>query len=166
MTDERPPQRSVQDDAGSIGKRRRMAIIRTYQPSDVEQVLNIWLEASARAHDFVAREFWESKVEDMRDVYLPAAETYVYEENGTVRGFVSLHGDSIAALFVAPTEQGAGIGGRLMGKAKEVRHELTLTVYKENRRGVRFYEKCGFAVRDERLDSHTGHPELVMAYGS
>ncbi len=34
------------------------------------------------AHDFVKSEFWKSKVDDMREIYIPSGETYVYEEEG------------------------------------------------------------------------------------
>jgi putative acetyltransferase len=71
---------------------------------------------------------------------------------------------SLAALFVAPEFQGGGIGGRLMRKAKELRSELDLTVYKMNLRAVRFYERHGFEVVSERIDEHTGHTEVVMKF--
>lgn len=132
----------------------------------MEEVLTIWLETSIETHDFIERNFWESKVADMRNVYLPAAETYVYDGEGTLRGFVSLCGDTIAALFVRPSVHGKGIGTQLMNKAKERRQNLNLTVYKENHRGIGFYEKCGFRVETEQIDRHTGHPELLMVFNS
>jgi putative acetyltransferase len=139
-------------------------MIRYYEPSDTDQIISIWLAASIEAHDFVKKEFWESKVADMRDVYLPASETYVYEDNGIIKGFVSLHGDTLAAIFVSPGEQGKGIGQQLMAKSKGVRRNLSLTVYKANRKSVEFHKKCGFKTMKEQVDEHTGHPELVMEF--
>ena len=139
-------------------------MIRDYQSSDIDQIIPIWLEASIKAHDFVKSEFWESKVRDMREVYIPASETYVYDQEGVVIGFISLGGETIAALFVTPSYQGAGIGSKLMAKAKELCAILNLTVYKENRKSVEFYIKCGFQIKQERLDQHTGQPELVMVF--
>ncbi len=46
-------------------------MIRKFIESDMNQVINIWLEASIKAHDFVDGEFWESKVKDMREIYIP-----------------------------------------------------------------------------------------------
>ncbi|MEZ9597475.1 GNAT family N-acetyltransferase, partial [Vibrio sp. 10N.286.46.A8] len=40
-------------------------MIREYRPTDMETVLDIWLTASVKAHDFVAPEFWESQVGNM-----------------------------------------------------------------------------------------------------
>jgi len=134
--------------------------------SDIDQVINIWLEASIKAHDFVNGEFWESKVTDMRDIYIPSAENYVYEKEGIIKGFISLHKSTLAAIFVSPDSQSTGIGKCLMAKAKDVRGHLNLTVYKENHKSIEFYRKCGFKIEKEQIDEHTGHPELVMTFSS
>ena len=151
------------DDAGGISLRTIM--IRAFDPSDMNDVLDIWLRASIEAHGFVDREFWESRVKDMRSVYIPASDTYVFIDH-EIRGFFSLQGDTLAALFVSPEFQGNGIGQRLMDKAKSLRNQLNLTVYKENTRSIDFYRKCGFTIIKEKVDEHTGHVELLMEYGS
>jgi putative acetyltransferase len=140
-------------------------MIRDFKPQDMDSVLSIWLEASVKAHAFVDRHFWEARVEDIRNIYIPDSETYVFEEEETVKGFVSLDGNSLAAIFVSPESQGRGIGRQLMDKAKSLREKLNLTVYKENRKSVRFYEKNGFIHVGERVDTYTGHTEIVMEYG-
>ena len=139
-------------------------MIRAFESSDMNDVLNIWLKASIGAHGFVEREFWESRVNDMRETYIPASDTYVFSENGTVKGFFSLHRDSLAAMFVSPDAQGKGIGRQLMNEAKSLRRRLELTVYRENERSIQFYRKCGFTPVKERTDEHTGHIEILMEY--
>ena len=139
-------------------------MIRDFQSSDMEDVLNIWLSASIHAHDFVAKEFWESKVVEMREVYLPASESYVYEENGYIKGFVSLYGETLAAIFVLPNAQRQGIGKQLIQKAQERRQTLNLSVYKENTPSIEFYHKCGFLPVKKQVDKHTGHLEVVMVW--
>jgi len=141
-------------------------MIRQFKKTDMEQVLRIWLDASIKAHDFVEKEFWKSKVTDMRDTYLPAAETYVYYENGVIKGFLSLCGDTLAAVFVSPEVQGRGIGRQLIVKAKEIRNNLNLTVYKKNKKSIAFYKKCGFKIVREQVDEHTGKLELLMVFSS
>ena len=141
-------------------------MIRGFRDSDMEDVLRIWLDASVGAHDFVDRDFWQSKINDMENAYIPASETYVYEDEGAITGFLSLCDNTLAALFVAPEYQGKGIGRKLIEKAKELRQGLELSVYKANERAVRFYEMCGFTCGAERVDARTGHPELVMVFGS
>jgi putative acetyltransferase len=139
-------------------------MIRKFESSDMSDVLSIWLEASIVAHSFVKREFWESQLDDMRNIYIPSSDTFVYSENGTVKGFISMNGETIAALFVIPQEQGKSIGSKLIDKAKSLKNNLNLAVYRENSASVRFYQKAGFLVSGERVDAHTGQIELLMEY--
>lgn len=141
-------------------------MIRDFHPSDMDAVIEIWLDASITAHDFVAGNFWRSRVIDMREVYIPASETYVYEEAGFIRGFVCLVDETLAALFVSPCAQGRGIGRKLIEKSKDVRQNLNLTVYKENQKSVDFYKRCGFKPVRERIDKSTGHSEIEMIFNS
>lgn len=137
-------------------------MIRKFKNTDIDQVINIWLKASIAAHDFIDKSFWQSKINDMKYVYLPAAETYIYEENNIIKGFLSLQKNILAALFVSPDFQGAGIGTELIKKAQSIRNNLNLTVYKENIKSIAFYKKNGFEIEKEQIDPHTGHLELVM----
>lgn len=139
-------------------------MIRAFESSDMNDVLDIWLRASIEAHSFVGREFWESKIEDMRKTYIPASDTYVFIDREVIKGFFSLYGDTLAAMFVSPDFQGNGIGQQLMGKAKSLRNKLSLTVYKENPRSIDFYRKSGFVIIKEKVDEHTGHIEILMEY--
>ncbi|MGD9157736.1 MAG: N-acetyltransferase [Desulfobacteraceae bacterium] len=141
-------------------------MIRKFKLSDMDRVISIWLEASIKAHDFVDSEFWKSKVKDMREIYIPSAETYVYENEEAIMGFVSLYNDTLAAIFVSPISQRTGIGKQLMAKAKNVRNHLNLTVYKENHGSIEFYKSSGFKIEKEQIDVHTGNPELVMTFSS
>lgn len=130
----------------------------------MDQILKIWLEASIQAHDFISSDFWESKIDDMKEIYLPSAETYVFEEGNELKGFVSLLGDTLAALFVSPHHQGNGIGKQLILRSKSMRKKLLLTVYKENEKSIEFYRKNGFKLIQEQIDDHTGHSEVIMAF--
>ncbi len=139
-------------------------MIRKAAPEDYMLLSEIWLNASIAAHDFVPAEFWEKNAEDMREVYLPGSETWVIEADGNPAGFFCLSGNVLAAIFVTASEQGSGLGSRLIERAKELRENLELTVYKENPRAVSFYQKHGFSVREERIDVHTSHTEFVMMW--
>ncbi|WP_044497815.1 N-acetyltransferase [Pseudomonas saudimassiliensis] len=139
-------------------------MIRDSQADDIDAILDIWLSASIQAHDFIDSSFWISKVGDMREIYLPASQTRVYEAAGKVLGFYSLYEDTLAAIFVAPGSQGQGIGSVLLADAKTQRPRLQLMVYKENAPSIQFYEKHGFTVAGEQTDEHTGHAELLMEF--
>ena len=139
-------------------------MVRDYRAADIDQILKIWLAASIEAHDFIESAFWKSKISEMRDVYIPASETFVYEVEGKIVGFYSLYENNLAAIFVDPGSQGKGFGSILLNDAKRRRENLQLTVYKENAPSIRFYEKHGFMILGEQLDEHTGHAELIMEY--
>lgn len=140
-------------------------MIRKYNENDMNSVLDIWLNASVKAHAFISPEFWESQVENMRNIYIPASETYVYEVESKVVGFYALYENSLAAIFVSPELQGKGIGKQLLSHAKTQRAELSLAVYKENQASYQFYLSQAFKVLSEQLDEHTGHPEYTMSSG-
>lgn len=139
-------------------------MIRDYRASDIDQILAIWLSASIKAHDFIESAFWESKINEMREVYIPASDTFVYEVEGEIVGFYSLYQDTLAAIFILPNFQGKGLGSILLDDAKKRRENLQLTVYKENTKSIQFYEKHRFVLLAEQVDKHTGRPELVMVY--
>ncbi|MGP5310012.1 N-acetyltransferase [Vreelandella alkaliphila] len=137
-------------------------MIRKYRETDIDQILEIWLSASIKAHAFVEAEFWASKVNEMRDVYIPASETFVFESDNQIAGFYSLYGNTLAAVFVSPSLQGRGVGTAMLDDAKSRRECLQLTVYRENTPSINFYKKQGFISLGEQVDEQTGHPELVM----
>ncbi|WP_320006532.1 N-acetyltransferase [Maridesulfovibrio sp.] len=137
-------------------------MIRKATPEEFGVLGNIWLKASIKAHHFVPREFWEGNLAAMCDEYLPASETWVVENEGEVAGFMSLMGETVAALFVMTDKQGRGLGSSLLKHAKEAHESLNLCVYKENDLSVLFYKKNGFKVVEEGKDDFTGRPEFVM----
>lgn len=139
-------------------------MIRKYREADIEQILDIWLSASIKAHSFIGPEYWKSKVSEMRDVYLPASETFVFESEGQVVGFYSLYGSTLAAIFVSPSLHGKGIGSALMDDAKSRRECLQLSVYSDNTPSINFYKQHGFIPLVEQIDEHTGYREFIMEH--
>ncbi|WP_447045593.1 N-acetyltransferase [Vreelandella sp. H-I2] len=139
-------------------------MIRNYREADIEQILDIWLSASIKAHSFVGSEFWQSKVSEMRDMYIPASETFVYEVDEQIAGFYCLYGSTLAAVFVSPSLQGQGIGSALIDDAKSRRSCLQLSVYSQNAPSINFYKKHGFISLTEQIDEQTGHSEFIMEH--
>jgi putative acetyltransferase len=139
-------------------------VIRQIGNDDLDQVLDVWLRASIQAHAFIGEQFWRARLDDMRSVYLPAASSCVFEREGALAGFYSVYADALAALFVDPDSQGAGIGSLLLAHAKTGRNRLDLSVYSANHAARRFYERHGFVALEERPDAHTGHPETLMRW--
>ncbi len=80
------------------------------------------------------------KVKEM----LPDATVYVYEDNGSVQGFIGLKKNYIEGIFVEESMRGKGIGTQLLNLAKQLCSSLTLQVYEKNQSALRFYFKEDF----------------------
>jgi len=141
-------------------------MIRHFQQQDEDSVIRIWLEASAIAHSFIPRSYWENKIPAMRNEYLPQSQTLVHEDEHTneITGFISLIDNYIAALFISPNRQGQGIGQTLMSHVKQQHPELELNVYAENTQALTFYKRQGFTITREQTDKQTGRQEFTMKY--
>lgn len=141
-------------------------MIRSFIPSELDTVMQIWLESNISAHPFIVSGYWQSHFETVKDL-LPQAEIFIYEEAGIIKGFIGIQNKSyIAGLFVGSAFQGCGIGRELMSAAKERFSRLELSVYTRNEKAVKFYLKQDFQIIKEQTDSDTGQPEYVMACSS
>ncbi|MCH4565228.1 GNAT family N-acetyltransferase [Halomonas sp. EGI 63088] len=137
-------------------------MIRPATPEDIPLLVDIWLRASRRAHDFIPADFWEARAGEMARDHLPTAELHVLEAGRRVIGFAALNDDHLEALFVDPEVQSYGHGTQLMAHAMERRRRITLCVYSRNVRAVSFYLRLGFQVCGEREDPLTGEQETLM----
>lgn len=135
------------------------------QPSDLTQVLEIWLAANLQAHSFVPAAYWQGNLPAVRQM-LPQAEVYVFaDDNGQhVQGFVGLDADYIAGIFVEAGARSQGIGKRLLDFLKSGRNRLTLRVYQQNERAVRFYQREKFQIVAAAVEAETGAPEFQMQW--
>lgn len=75
-------------------------MIRKQQEKDIAEIINIWYKASGLAHPFLKTDFVEQVKKDLRDVYLPNAATWVYEDNHSVVGFISMLGNEIGGDYL------------------------------------------------------------------
>ena len=75
--------------------------------------------------------------------------TYVYDD-GVVKGFIQLDGSKVAKLFVEPVLQGNGIGAKLLEFAVTEKQANYLWALEKNEKAIRFYERHGFHVTEEK----------------
>ncbi|WP_421203455.1 N-acetyltransferase [Aeromonas enteropelogenes] len=137
-------------------------MIRPLSTADLDAVVELWYQASIRAHHFIPTSFWYAQRAEMRDIYLPASESWVYEEGGQLLGFVSYHQGALAALFITPDKQSQGLGRQLLEHLKGQYERLDLKVYAENDAARRFYVRSGFTEGEHQVCEHSGHAEIVM----
>lgn len=137
-------------------------MIRQYKEEDLEELLDVWYQASLVAHSFLSEAFFEQERENIRNIYMDRAETWIYEGDGRVVAFISLAGNEVGAIFVHPDWQGKGIGRALMDLARDLRQPLELEVFTENLKARGFYERYGFVTVKEYLNEEFERPMLRM----
>jgi putative acetyltransferase len=130
--------------------------LRKYQLADCDDVLGVWAAASALAHPFLTEGFLERERQEIRRTHLPSADTWVWEADGRVVGFISLLGSEIGAIFVDPNFHRAGIGRALVNQARAVRGDLEVEVFERNLLGRAFYAQLGFEFMERKVHDHTG----------
>ncbi|AWV86193.1 N-acetyltransferase [Acinetobacter radioresistens] len=138
--------------------------IRPASSDDFEKLVDIWFEASIRAHHFIPESYWEENKVEMQNNYLPRSEVYLAEDEQQIYGFIALVENEIAAIFVAPDQQGKGIGKLLISHAKNLRPQLVLNVYQDNKNSIAFYKSEGFEVVQESLETETQSKVFVMSW--
>jgi len=74
-----------------------MPIIRQYRNSDLDDVLSSWENTQTLAHPFLPDAFQKQEKKNIRELYLPNADTWVAELNSHVIGFIALIGTPFPA---------------------------------------------------------------------
>lgn len=138
-------------------------MIRSFNQSDLDSVMAIWLNSNIAAHPFVPREYWEANEPMVREM-IPQSDVFVAEEAGMVRGFIGIADGYIAGIFVDGNYRSHGLGRQLLNRAKEQYDALTLHVYQENRRAVAFYQREGFQISEAGTDEGTGRADYAMSW--
>lgn len=124
-------------------------LIRSYTPKDFPA-----LEA---IHDPARKK--ELSLAGLSPAFLPLAEAaerealfdyeiLLAEQEGQVLGFVAYSEEELAWLYVAPAQQGRGIGKALVQAVLErnPKRPLCVEVLKGNEPAKRLYESCGFVL--------------------
>lgn len=138
-------------------------MIRKLENSDIDRIMDIWINTTIKAHSFVKQEYWMENYDIVKNTYLPSSDTYIYEDNEDIKGFISvIDNEFIGALFIDYKYQGYGIGKKLIDYIYGIYTKLALTVYKDNYRAVQFYKQMGFKVIDEMCNEDTKCIEYLM----
>lgn len=139
-------------------------MIRKYQTSDTESIIEVWFEASSLAHPFLDAAFMEKEKHNIREIYLPNTETWVYEAGNRVVGFIAMMGNEVGAIFLKPEYHGQGIGTRLMNHVAQIYGELEVEVFEKNDIGRAFYDKYGFKMIKNYTHKETNFELLRLKF--
>jgi len=137
-------------------------MIRTFAEGDLDALLDTWYRASLIAHPFLTEDFLAQERKNIPELYMPHAETWVFDLDGDIVGFISLIENEVAAIFVEPDLQGRGIGRSLMDYVRALRGELEVDVFEANSIGRRFYDRYGFLPMREYMHEPTGQRVLRL----
>ena len=140
-------------------------MIRQFKKNDLPAVMQIWIDTNIKAHDFIPKEYWESNYEIVKEI-LPDAEIYVHEDvtAGFIDGFIGLTDNYIAGIFVKEDKQSKGIGKQLLNYVKNIKPNISLSVYQKNTKAVRFYKREQFQIVSENVDDITNEKEFIMEW--
>lgn len=137
--------------------------IRECKNSDIDLIMRIWKESTIKSHNFIDESYWIANYNTVKDVYIPISETFIYEDDSIVKGFISIiNNEFIGALFVDINSQGLGVGSELMDFAIKKYKNLELAVYKDNKKAVEFYKNKGFKIITEQDNEDSGYKEYIM----
>lgn len=139
-------------------------MIRTYQITDTDAILDAWLQASKIAHPFLSADFIEQEKDNIRNIYLPNTQTWVYEQEERVIGFISMIQNEVGAIFLQPGFHGQGIGKQLMDYVADRYEELEVEVFEKNTIGRAFYDRYGFLKMHDSMHQPTGQKLIRMKY--
>ena len=140
-------------------------MIRAFRETDLDSVMEIWLESNIQAHSFIPKSYWEEKFDTVKEL-LPQAQVFVYEQENQIAAFVGLMEDCIAGIFVRSALRSAGIGKALLDYCKQQRPTLWLCVYEQNQRAYQFYLREGFVCEKVSLDEATEKAECLMRWNA
>ena len=138
-------------------------MIREYIPADADEIARIWGAANALAHPFLTEAFVAQEAENLRNIYLPNAETWVIEQDGSPVGFIALIGAEIGGLFLLPSLHGQGLGKALLDHARGLKGPLTVEVFRRNAIGRKFYNRQNFVETERYLHEPTSEDVIRMA---
>ncbi|MHD0316921.1 N-acetyltransferase [Fusobacterium sp. THCT1E2] len=140
-------------------------MIRNLKNEDINTVMELWKTSTMEAQNFIPDSYWLENYDNVKNNYLPNSTTYIYEEDGEIKGFVSLiENIFIGGLFIKVGSQRKGIGNRMLNFLKERYDKLQLAVYDKNTRAMNFYLKSGFKILNTEIDKKTKEKEHLMEW--
>ena len=94
--------------------------------------------------------FAELQVPSLMKNYETELDSLFVYDDGVVKGFIKIEDTYIARLFVEPVLQNGAIGTQLLEYAIKTHNANHLWALEKNTNAIRFYERNGFTVTNEK----------------
>ena len=132
-------------------------------PQLIDQLLEVWERSVRATHLFLSAD----EVAEIKP-YVPQALRQVphlvvaWRGDGRPAGFMGIDGQKLEMLFLAPEEQGHGLGKELFQYGAEHFGIREVTVNEQNPRARGFYERMGFCVCQRSELDEQGRPYPIL----
>jgi GNAT superfamily N-acetyltransferase len=154
----------------SAGRAQPALGVRAARTVDAAAVAELWLRTRAASVPAIPEPVHDE--DDVRTwvehVLIPAGSTWVVERGSDVVAMMSMEGNMIDQLYVAPDQQHQGLGTMLVELARELSpRELKLWTFQSNIRARMFYEGLGFVVvAMTDGDNEEGEPDVLYRWSA
>jgi putative acetyltransferase len=138
-------------------------VIRPFEPRDMEETLRLFRDACAASHPFLAPAFIRAIERRMREHTLLEFETEVLDDGG-VKAFLCRTGSFVDALFVDPPFQSRGLGKLLLDHLKARTRIAHLSVFAQNPRAIKFYQREEFWATKVIEHRQTGETIVLLQW--
>ena len=128
--------------------------------------MSAWNNTQGIAHPFLPEDFQTQEKINIKELYLPNADTWVVEDDNEVVGFIALIGNEVGGLFLQPPHHGKKLGKMMMDKAQELHGDLVVDVFEKNSIGCDFYTQYGFNLIERKFHEETGESILRLKFTS
>ncbi len=95
--------------------------------------------------------FQELQVPKLVERLRTSVDTIWVYDDGVVKGFLQLDGQTVKKLFVEPVLQGRAIGSKLLQYAIQAFHANGLWALEKNVRAIAFYQRHGFHTTNRKI---------------
>ncbi|MEM7022974.1 MAG: GNAT family N-acetyltransferase [Pseudomonadota bacterium] len=144
------------------------ALLRRALPVDSVAVAEIHIAARRRAMPYLPELHSDAEIHAwVRGTLITRAEVWLAETGEHPSGYMALVGQTLDHLYVAPEQQGRGIGSMLLKKAKMLRPDgLQLYAFQRNHRARAFYEARGFkaVAFSDGADNEEKEPDVLYQW--
>jgi putative acetyltransferase len=129
----------------------------------MEETLRVFRASCVPSHSFLKPEFIRKSERTMRERTLLEFETEVLDDGG-IRAFLCRKGNFIEALFVDPPFQQRGFGKQLLDYLKTQYSVIHLSVFAQNPRAIRFYQREAFWAVKLNQHHETGETIVLLKW--